>query len=75
MSNPDSDDFVSLLENHARGQVNDDATAQLVDLIQAVVVTGKKGTMNLAVEVKPSGTRMVQIRCDVSAKAPVSTLR
>lgn len=62
--------YSEFLSEHARGQVDDEATAVLVDLISAVTATGKKGTMSVTVEVKPSGTRMVQVKAEVTSKIP-----
>lgn len=62
--------YSEFLSDHARGQVDGEATAVLVDLISAVTATGKKGTMSVTVEVKPSGTRMVQVKAEVTSKIP-----
>lgn len=62
--------FSEFITEHARGQVDDEATATLVDLIAAVTATGKKGSMSVVIDVKPSGTRMVQVSASVTAKNP-----
>lgn len=62
--------FSEFLTDHARGQVDDEATATLVDLIAAVTATGKKGQMSVVIDVKPSGSRMVQVQASVAAKKP-----
>lgn len=47
--------FADWMRGHARGSVNDEATAELADVVEAVTELGKKGTVTIEVTVEPSG--------------------
>lgn len=68
----DRSPFHEWLEGHARGTLNDELTAALGELVEAVGAHEKPGklTLTLAVDVAGSGGRTVLISGEVAVKAP-----
>ena len=64
--------FHAWLERHARGTLNDEATAGLAEVVQAVTDLGKKGSLTIEVVVEPAGPggRTVALGGSVVKKLP-----
>lgn len=64
--------FSDWITDHARGTVNDDLTAALAQVAEAVSHQGAAGEVTLKVRVEPAGPggRTVATRCTVTAKPP-----
>lgn len=64
--------FAKWLEKHARGSLNDEASAAMAELVKAVSDRGKGGTLTLTIKVEPTGQsgRMVAAGGKVDTKAP-----
>jgi hypothetical protein len=69
---PPRPQFSEELRLLARGTVDDEATMGLSELVEAVRVLGKKGTMTVELTVEPAGSggRTVTIAGKVAVKAP-----
>lgn len=75
MTEPDSSPqpFTQFLFSYQRGQLDAELGEQLRDLVAAVVEHGKKGTLQLKVEVKPAGANageQLTVACDADVKPP-----
>lgn len=64
--------FADWLRAHARGSVNDEATAELADVVEAVTQLGKPGKVTIEVTVEPSGAtgQAVVVAAKVKTKKP-----
>lgn len=64
--------FADWLRQHARGSVNDEATAELADVVEAVTELGKTGKVTIEVTVEPSGRggQSVILAAKVKTKKP-----
>lgn len=64
--------FGDWLGAHARGSVNDEATAELADVVEAVTQLGKPGKVTVEVTVEPSGRggQSVILAAKVKVKKP-----
>lgn len=64
--------FADWLKAHARGSVNDEATAELADVVEAVTELGKDGKVTIEVTVQPSGRggQSVILAAKVKTKKP-----
>uniref|UniRef100_A0AAU8GP54 Head-to-tail stopper n=1 Tax=Mycobacterium phage Farewell TaxID=3158893 RepID=A0AAU8GP54_9CAUD len=52
-SNSDTNDFAVTFIQHAKGRANDEATAKLKEIVEAVNRTGKSGKITIELTVKP----------------------
>lgn len=64
--------FHELITQFLDGQTDDEMTSAILTVIEAVNRYGKKGSVNLKIEIKPAGTpgRQVFITPEVTAKPP-----
>jgi hypothetical protein len=64
--------FDDWIAGHARGTLNEEATAALGELVSAVSDLKKKGTLTIEITVEPTGTsgRMVMVGARVKTKVP-----
>ena len=71
--------IIELIRSLDSGRVADDLQCRLLDVLGAVKANHKKGKVVLTFEVKPAndenGFSRVEIRADVSFKAPLPTRR
>lgn len=69
---PQALSFSAFITENADGVLEDRATAELRDLVQAVLAQQKKGTLVVELTVNPAGGsgRMVRIAGNVTAKPP-----
>lgn len=68
---PQFSDWITL---HARGTVDDEMTAALCAVVDAVADAGKAGSVVLKVRIEPAGIgrRTVMTSCTVTAKPPAA---
>jgi hypothetical protein len=66
--------FSEWITDHARGTVDDELTAALMEVTEAVSHLGKKGAVILRVNIEPAGSggRTVTTACLVDARPPVA---
>jgi len=64
--------FPAVLAQLRRGAAVDEFTAELAELVQAVIYTGRKGTLTLKLEVEPSSSddQAVEITDEVTTRLP-----
>lgn len=62
--------FADFLLDHRQGRTHTDLSEALVELVEAVQETGKKGSLSLTLTVKPEGSRQVLVTDKVAVKAP-----
>lgn len=62
--------FLMAIGRHDGGSVIETADEQLRDVVQAVMRTGKKGTVTLVLEVDANGDKGLKASCKVASKAP-----
>ncbi|GFH36588.1 hypothetical protein [Streptomyces pacificus] len=65
--------FAAFLQEQSGGQLHDELSSRLHDLIEAVIETGKAGSLSLKVDVKPiAGTdgRTLTVTDAVTTKVP-----
>jgi len=64
--------FAEWLADHARGTLNDEATAAFAEVVDAVAHLEKKGTLTVELVVEPAGSngRTVVVYGRVKVKAP-----
>lgn len=74
-SGPKIEPFVVWLGKHQKGTVDTELTANLRQLVEMVQETGKKGSLTLAIEVKPDGESRVIVTEKITAKLPEHTRR
>jgi hypothetical protein len=66
--------FSEWITDHAQGTVDDEMTAALASLVEAVAHHGKKGTVTLKISVDTAGSggRSVETSCVVESKEPTA---
>jgi hypothetical protein len=64
--------FADVLADLGRGQVADEVSVALADLVTGVTATGKKGTLTLKIDVEPfkGGGNMIRLAARVDTRAP-----
>lgn len=63
--------FAAALQELNRGRVHDELSRELQRLVEAVVDTGRKGTLTLQLTINPTGdTGAMSINDQISVKAP-----
>lgn len=64
--------FAEFLQSHARGALHDALSEGLSELIEAVTVTGRKGTLTLKLSVTAESDNVVSVVDDVKVAPPVT---
>lgn len=62
--------FADVLRELGAGSTYDDLTAQLAEVVEAVVQTRKVGELSIKLKVKPNGEGSVIIADEIKAKVP-----
>lgn len=62
--------FADVLRDLAAGQVYDDLTSSLGEIVTAVLETRKAGEMTLKIKVKPNGEGSVVVAAEMKNKVP-----
>jgi len=65
--------FLAALERVDAGRVVEEADARLSDVVAAVGTTGKAGSVNVKVTVKPNGEFGLEVSADVASSLPKQT--
>lgn len=63
--------FTQFLHEQRKGGLHDELSAQLAEVVAAVLETGKQGTLRIDLKIKPAGDGMVQVFDTTKAGVPV----
>lgn len=63
-------DFIAILEQHAKGSVQLEASRALADVVAGALDTEKKGYVSVKVEVEPMDSGTVRLKATVTKKVP-----
>lgn len=65
-------DFPNWIRDHADGVASDEASAAIANVVQAVGLIGKKGSVRIDIDIVPKG-RVSEVTVKVSSKPPEPT--
>lgn len=77
MTDQQGQDFAAVFVTHAKGRAHTEASRRLTEVVEAVMETGKPGSVTVKLTVAPDKdlAHMVKVADSVTAKVPVAPRR